>query len=117
MLATVFFLTLTSDQVDEINKHGWDGDLGTRYLAAKDGDIVNNRWMFKPAASMQAGNAEQVWMALQNINSSWTENQDIEVMNDQGRSMDVGDFIVWDDGSTERCANCGFESVPTMAAA
>ena len=111
MYATVYFIELTKQQHDEINKLGWNSDLGKRYLAAKNGNIDRtNVDLFKPAAVLDAKDAEAIWKTLQNTAEPWEVNNSISILTGFPRSMDIGDLIVWFDGRQERCAETGFEN-------
>lgn len=114
MKATVYYVDLTDEQRDEINgpNGGWGCDTGRAYLAAKDGTFnETTRPFFVKAATLEAGNNEQIWTRLQNLHRGWDEDPEIECHTTFPRSMDVGDLIVWEAGGVERCASCGFETV------
>lgn len=72
MKATVYYVTLTSAQMNRLNERGWSSEIGVAYLEAKDGIIdASNRHLVQPAAEIEADSAEQVWIALQNAHQSW----------------------------------------------
>jgi hypothetical protein len=111
---------LTKAERDELNgpAGGWSSPLGLRYLAAKDGKIdAESATMFREAARLDAADlddsAERIWLTMQNDAIGWSELPYIECSTDFPRSMDVGDLIVWEDGTVERCASYGFERVAT----
>lgn len=111
MFATVYYVSLSSDQAKELNESekGWGSPIGVAYLSAKDGAIdVTNRDLVKPAARGDFANAEDAWVRLQNVTDGWADAGRAESLGER-RSMDVGDLIVWEDGRIERCASVGFE--------
>ena len=119
----VWYLELTNAQIDEINANGWESEIGSVYLRAKNLDADGmkqalNLALYKPIAKVKAANAEQVWVAMQNITESWTANvgsgKVVEEMirgYAKARSMDVGDVIVWNDGVEEAVDSFGFKAV------
>ena len=114
MKATVHYILLTKAQTDELNNHadGWGSPIGRAYLAAKDGRIdATNFDLLERAATMEAESAEEVWTTLQNHDRPWTEYIGVVRHTDFPRSMDVGDVIVWEDGTRERCIALGFETI------
>lgn len=114
MKATVYFIELSKDQVDELNgsEGGWDSKIGKAYLAARNGRIDSTNFdMLKKAATLNADTDEQVWLALQNHEAPWSTNPDIEAHLTFTRSMDIGDLIVWDSGIRARVENTGFSLV------
>ena len=122
---TVYYVELTHAQHDELNSKGWDSEIGRAYLRAKDGEVDDsNVSLFKPAARLAAEHAEAVWMILQNGQIAWRHRDDVEVLTNFCRSMDVGDVIVWDQptgwhrphhcGRAQRCASIGFDSAPDI---
>lgn len=114
MKATIYYVHLTEEQGDELNQSddGWSSPIGKRYLAAKDGRIDGTNFdLLVKAATMEAENAEEVWLALQNHDRPWHTWIGVACHTDFPRSMDVGDIIVWEDGKRSRCAGCGFEPV------
>lgn len=125
MRAKVFFLRLTDEQRAELNGGGWNGDIGRRYLAAKDGAVDANLDLFEHAATVDAHDAhdaESIWAELQNVFDNWAERRErhepvtvVEVLTTFPRSMDVGDFVLWEDGRRERVADAGFEQLPEVA--
>ncbi len=113
MKAEVFYVRLTNEQRDEINdpnSGGWSSEIGKRYLAAKDGNVDDNM-MFEHAATVDFRFNEEVWMHLQNHAAPWSENSEIEVHTNFPRSMDVGDYVVWDSGEAYRVADRGFDKI------
>lgn len=115
MKATVYYVDLTEEQRNIINDPefgGWGCATGRAYMAAKDG-IFNDetRSFFVKAATIYAGNNEEIWMRLQNMDAPWTDDAEIEKHTAFPRSMDVGDLIVWEAGGVERCDRCGFQTV------
>ena len=114
MEATVYYVTLAEDQTKELNNHadGWVSPIGRAYLSAKDGRIDSTNFnLLERAATVEAEDAEVVWMALQNHSVPWTDHDEVECHTDFPRSMDVGDIIVWSDGTRERCVAMGFETI------
>ena len=123
-VCTVYYVDLSDEQRAELNRGDWSSEIGRAYLAAKDGKVdESNVGLFRPAARLRADNAEDVWMKLQNVHASWTENDEIECLTDFPRSMDVGDVIIWGNPDeplftvlndfrgtyADRCASIGFE--------
>jgi len=115
MKATVYYIELTEAQRNELNDKGWSSKIGQAYLTARDGtiDSTNFDLLVKAATLEFAGvpNAESVWVALQNQEEPWTTLNFITAHTTFPRSMDVGDIIVWEDGTRERCASCGFDKI------
>ena len=113
MKATVYYIELTRAQVDMLNAEGWGSTIGKAYLAAKDGkiDSLNFDLLVKAATFEFADSAEHIWISLQNGNEPWTSLDFITAHITRARSMDVGDIIVWEDGTRERCASVGFTQV------
>ena len=113
MQATVYYIDLDKEQVKALNAEGWGSTIGKAYLAAKDGriDSTNFDLLVKAATFEDAPNAEHVWVALQNFAAPWTSLKFITAHTKFPRSMDVGDIIVWEDGTRQRCARFGFEPV------
>lgn len=112
MKATVFFIELSDSDRNAINGAGWSSEVGQAYLAAKDGKVdASNVHLFKKAATLSINkmNSESVWTRLQNVHESWTDCGIIQCHTNFPRSMDVGDVIVWENGTMERCASVGFE--------
>ena len=103
MKATVYYIELNKAQVDDLNAKGWDSPIGKAYLAAKDGriDSTNFDLLVKAAIFEFADSAEAIWTTLTYITCHTPF----------PRSMDVGDIIVWEDGTCERCASTGFDQV------
>jgi len=110
MKATVYYVELTEEQRSEINSVGWDCEVGKQYNAIRfDGRVDDsNRHLLKKAATMNSTNSETVWCSLQNLEMSWFDKPEIECHTVFPRSMDVGDVIVWEDGSAEMCCSVGF---------
>ncbi len=116
MKATVYYVEMTKAQIDVLNggDGGWDTTIGRAYLAAKGGKIDSTNFdLLVKAATMEAESAEVVWAALQNHDRPWTDCGEVVRHTDFPRSMDVGDVIVWEDGTRERCAAFGFETIKT----
>ncbi len=113
MKATVYYIELTETQRTELNAKGWDSPIGKAYLAARDGKIDSTNFdLFVKAATLEfSANAEHVWVALQNFVEPWTTLDYITVHTTFPRSMDIGDIIVWEDGTRERCVSVGFEPI------
>jgi len=111
MNATVYYVELTKQQIDEINANGWSSEIGRQYLSAKDGKIdETNRHLIQKAATVtDVKSAEKVWCLLQNGHKSWVGGWSVKCHTSFPRSMDVGDIIEWEDGTQERCASVGFE--------
>lgn len=123
---TVIYLEMTDAQIAEVNAKGWDGsEIGKLYMAAsfKYEDIANIKAaqaarLYKPIVSVEAENAEQVWVALQSLDSHWSETIGaspvrplINHFHGKARSMNVGDIIVWQDGEAEVVASAGFQKI------
>ncbi len=116
MKATVYYIELTEEQRHALNGDGggWGSPLGQAYLNARDGRIDSTNFdLLVKAATMEAENAEEVWVKLQNLDACWAGRDDIERHTDSPRSMDLGDLIVWEDGRRSRCASMGFETIKT----
>ena len=114
MQATVFYIELTEAQRDELNSHpdGWNSRIGRQYLSAKAGKLnAGNASLLRKVATIEASNAESVWLKLQNGYDGWVTRPDIECHTSFPRSMDVGDQIVWENGKVERCAPTGFDTL------
>lgn len=113
MKATVYYIEMTKAQIDELNATGWGSRIGKAYLAAKDGkiDSTNFDLVVKAATFEFARNAEHIWLALQNNNEPWTTLDYITSHTTFPRSMDIGDIIVWEDGTRERCVRIGFDII------
>lgn len=110
MKAMVYYVRLTEDQRQELNAEGWDSDIGRRYMNARDGKSLD--WaLLERAATMEAKSSEAIWVTLQNLEVPWEDNPSVECITDFPRSMDVGDIIMWEDHTMERCARIGFETV------
>lgn len=110
MKATVYFITLPESHINRINIVGWNCEEGEQYLRAKQGKVDDsNRGLFVKAAELDATDAEVVWTKLQNIYDSWANDPEIICFTNKPRSMDVGDIIVWEDGTAEMCDSIGFE--------
>jgi len=110
MKAKVFYIYLTRKMVDDINADGWDSPLGGSYLAAKKGDrSLAPVQMIQLAAEVQADDAEDIWIALQNGVGAKSKAEIINRTEAGQRSMDIGDFIEWEDGKIERCDSIGFK--------
>lgn len=108
MQCKIYFVTLSEADRMQLNLLGWDSPIGTKYHAAKDGDIAGNLDMFSLAAEGEFSGPEEVFTKLQNVHSGWNENPDIVCHTDFPRSMSVGDYIEWEDGKMQRCADYGF---------
>ena len=108
MKAKVFYLRLTNKERTEINLKDWDCALGKSYFAAERGAIDENIDRFELAVELEAGGNEEIFHTLNSVDGPWYE--EVEALTDFPRSMSVGDFIVWEDGTRERCATCGFET-------
>ncbi len=115
MKATIYYIELSHAQHDELNSDpkGWNSQIGHAYLNARDGKIdFMNFDLFVKAATMEAHRAENVWIAMQNGEQPWaTARPEITSHTRFTRSMDVGDIIIWEDGTRERCAAQGFETI------
>ena len=120
-IAKVYYINLTDEQSRTVNREGWGCFVGKTYLSAKAGFIDNIKdamilGMIKNAATVSVTEtaeapAEEVWMALQNGVDTNTKAQ-ILSRYPKSCSMDVGDFIVWDDLlQVERVASAGFDTV------
>jgi len=113
MKATVYYIELTEAQRGRLNHLGWDSTIGKAYLAARKGriDATNFDLLVKAATMEFADSAEHVWTALQNREEEWTTLDFITCHTTFPRSMDIGDIIVWENGSRQRCATVGFDQV------
>ena len=111
MNATVYFVSLTDEQRDQLNLQGWDSEIGKRYSAARFCESLDWGLMEEAAKAENFENAEQVWMSMQNLDEPWAAHPDLYCVTEFPRSMDVGDVVVWEDGTMERCASCGFETL------
>lgn len=114
MQAKVYFVKMTDEMYNEINREGWSCEAGRRYHAAKDPEFAKEFGVtvtlddYEFVGQVEAEEAEEIWMKLQNC-TPWTNHEPHEFDN---RSMDVGDLIVWqDDLRVDRVASCGFETV------
>ena len=122
MQAIIFYVQITEEQRAQINNQGWGWPTGEAYLNAKEkGDYTAARemGMLRAAAAGNFFNAEDAWMRLQNMETNWSEFEGyksgsckIQCLTNFPRSMDVGDFIVWDDGRVEACGRFGFKETP-----
>ena len=113
MKATVYYIELTEAQRDELNAQGWNSRIGKAYLNARGSriDATNFDLLVKAATFEFADSAEHIWISLQNGNDPWTTLNYITAHTNFARSMDIGDIIVWEDGTRERCAAIGFEPI------
>jgi hypothetical protein len=120
-LAKVYYISLTDEQSSVVNSEGWGHPVGKTYLDAKAGKVNAIKdamilGMVKFAATVDVAEsvkypAEEVWVSLQNGVGA-KANATVTWQRNKNRSMDVGDFIVWDDGSlVERVASAGFDLV------
>lgn len=109
MQAKVLYVEITEAQRFKINTEGWNSDIGLAYSKAKFDKIdTTNQHLLVHAATLEAKTAEEVWMQLQNLQTSWADSPAIQCHTSFPRSMDVGDVIVWSDGTVERCNTVGF---------
>ena len=130
MKATVMYLDLSDRMTRAINAthtgdettEGWSSAFGKIYMNAKyKGEYHPARsvGMLVEVAQVEAADAEDIWVALQNMNGPWGDGESTrggeiapvqiqKVRVRQERSMDVGDVIVWEDGKVEAVASCGF---------
>lgn len=121
MKAFVYYITLTEEHRKQLNGSGWSSDIGRQYLSAKDGVIDDsNIHLFEHAATVEADNAEQIWVMLQNgvLHPSWKDAKAEGILRcytDFPRSMDVGDIVVWENGLQERVASIGVQAIPADA--
>lgn len=123
MKATVFYITLSERQRNEINRAGWDCPSGRLYHRAKDGDVdsIVVDMVFERAATVEIDQAhpgsdaaEAIWTKLQNVHQGWADQAaelGVEVHTDFPRSMDVGDVILWPNGDAQRVAPVSFQSL------
>lgn len=113
MFGRVFYLNLTDRQREAVIKEGWDTEIGKAYLDAREkGDRTEalKLGMFRFAATVKGGDPEKVWMALQfGTPGERYQEEVICTMAGQIRSMDVGDYILWENGVLEVCKPIGFE--------
>jgi len=99
--ATVYYLNLAVEPFyTKLNAQGWDGPIGKAYSDAR---YRGNYWkaavlgILEKAAELDAKNAEDVWMKLQNGATAWSDAMDIKCTTTFPRSMDVGDVVVFED--------------------
>jgi len=112
MKATIFYIELTDKMYTTIKENGWGCPMGRTYMDAKEGVVdAATEELFQPAAVMEAETEEEIFFKLQNLDTPWTDRDDVECVTDFPRSMSVGDRISWDDGRVMRCAIFGFEKV------
>ena len=113
MKATVYYIEMTKAQIDELNASGWDSTIGKAYLAARDGkiDATNCDLLVKAATIEDVPNAEHIWVAMQNFAAPWSTLNYTPCHTAFDRSMDIGDIIVWEDGTRQRCVSIGFEPI------
>lgn len=114
----VFYVHLTDEQIAELNREGWDSEIGKRYSAAKFKDGYNDPEMYRHAATVELkvdtprdAAAEAVWVSLQNTHYSWTDHKECTAHIDFTRSCDLGDLIVFDDGTVLQVQSVGFREV------
>lgn len=114
MKAFVYYIELTERQRNEINQVGWNSPIGRYYHNVRNGTTFAAALpLLRLAAVVEADNAEQVWATLQNgqHTGGWaspSEHRVLKAVTDFTRSMDVGDFIVWENDRIEQCASFGF---------
>ena len=115
MKATVYYLNLAVEPFySMVNRQGWDGPIGKAYSDARyRGEYFKSAALgiLEKAAEIEANDAEEVWMKLQNGATSWSDAMDIKCTSAFPRSMDVGDIVVWEDGTVEKVAMIGFEAL------
>lgn len=127
--ATVHYVILTDADIDIINGEGdsrgegWSSVPGAAYMKAKRGVVDETNFnMIYPATrvTVEDKDAEAIWMALQNDFESWADtvekrgvriDRPADAREETRRSMDVGDIIVWDDGTRQTVLGCGFSAV------
>lgn len=116
MKAEVFYVQPTDDHIATINAEGWSCPVGLAYLEGQRGNyaLAKEHGMLVSAVEIEALNAEEIWVALQNGVPRASAATIIRSM-EKRRSMCVGDLIVWADGRAETCASFGFERVPPEA--
>ena len=110
MRCTVYFVEMSEAERGALNSGGtWDCPIGRAYMAARDGNYSTSeaRALLKPAAIMDAKDAESVWVRLQNLETAWATV--LEPLTRFPRSMDLGDVIHWADGRAEYVAAVGFK--------
>jgi len=125
MRGTVYFITLTDEQRAAINRGGWSSiPEGIAYMDATIGGLAGDGRafaraveldMYEKAAEVDVESADQVYRLLQNgiPRPAWAT-QGIKVQRIPGafaRSMMVGDYIEWEDGSLEVCCSLGWERI------
>lgn len=108
MKAKVFYLRLTKEEYAEINSDGWNCPTGVEYHEAVGGAIDKHIDRFELATELEADTNEDIYRIMNNIDYIWADHH--KPATDMPRSMSVGDFIVWEDGTRERVASCGFET-------
>jgi hypothetical protein len=130
MKAKLMFLVLSDAQYNEVNAKGWDGAEWTgAYLGATFGktDAIKKAMelgLYTHVASLDVNekNPELVWMKTQNLTEKgWVQDavdadllyyMDPSVFQKAGtKSMSVGDFIEWEDGTKEVVKSIGFEAI------
>jgi hypothetical protein len=120
MKAKIFFIHLSDEDIAEINDPeglGWGSPAGIRYMDAKDSKLdATNFEMMKLAAKADFPEynpeTEKKWPLNEAIWSTLNGHGSAPVVRTEpGRSMDIGDIIVWEDGSRYRVASAGFDTI------
>lgn len=116
---TVFFLRLSDEQRNTLNNDGWDSGIGRAWMNAEGtvrrtdySDVIEYDLFEKAAFIRNTHNLSSVWMAIQNHEISWKENESIVCYTNFPRSMMVGDIIYCpQDDSWNRVSRVGFEEI------
>lgn len=113
MKASVYYVNLNDNHRLALNSGGWNGPEGQAYLNARDGDYQDAQrlGMLDEVAVVQANDAEDIWVALQNGVNHKAGLVTFETRKERIRSMDLGDLVFWEDGRVERVAGSGFKPV------
>jgi hypothetical protein len=116
MKATVRYIQLVGPTLEAILLKGWDCPEGAEYHEARAGNRPDSD-LYHDAATLDAGDNEEVWTRLQNLYEPWTSDKAITCLTDFPRSMDVGDIIVWENGDRYVCEAVGFRKLPPACGA
>lgn len=119
MRALVFYHRLSEEDRAVLNGPedqggGWSGEVGSKYFSAQqEGLSEDNVEFFELAASIELKEKanESVWNSLQNGwggFESWGERVSAHQYTDFPRSMSIGDYVFWSDGSMYRAESLGF---------
>jgi hypothetical protein len=119
MKGKVYFCSLTDFQAAMVNRKGWSGvDFGKAYLDATINSDIGKAvefGLYEPAAEVEAEDPEQVYFSMQNVDQAWIDKAGLtavqKVLTKRPRSMSVGDYIEWENGTKEVVTTLGFEEV------